>query len=194
MGFQDHLEALREAEAKAARSRAEAIDRHREAARRRAEALLPEVYEAVKVLRDDRERSERYLMAYVRDQMARHQGGVPSRDSSGFGAIVSARQEQEEVRWYQRTRFHTRVEFGGWWVRRNPFEFEIPLLGSPRVGSWSASVFRAGPKTTLEHFAAGAVYEYNVHHEGYVETKQSTAEEGFHRFLGDITRHLLILP
>ncbi len=55
------------------------------------------------------------------------------------------------------------------------------------------SVLRAGPKTTLEDFAAGAVYEYDVHHEGYVQTKAATAEEGFHAFLRDITRHLLIL-
>src|SRR5947208_460512 len=101
MGFQDRLEAMREAKARAARSRDDAVARDQRSARRRAEARLPEVYEAVEALRADRERSERYLMAYVRDQMARHHSQVPSRDSSGFGAIVSVERDQEEVRWYQ---------------------------------------------------------------------------------------------
>ncbi len=88
-------------------------------------------------------------------------------------------------------------EFAGWWVRREPFEFEIPLEGQPKVGLFETIFSFIGPKSTFDEFVEGAVHEYSressTSEDGPSETHEGTAADAFRDFLEQVKAHLLSL-
>lgn len=102
--------------------------------------------------------------------------------------------DRDELRWYRTADQHRRSVFAGWWVRRTPFEFEIPLRGAPRAGMYYAPFWATNPKGPLEALADGALYGHSS--EGTSEggprvEHESTAADAFRNLLAEIESHLL---
>jgi hypothetical protein len=193
MGFRDRLEQKREEQTHAAQAQAEQTARaeatKKAVAQRDAAAMLPDMYEAVEALRADQERSARQLLS---------KGELGTRYTGIIGAMGSSTKERVEGPWYRRPTYRDRAEFAGWWIRyrstdQAPFEFEVPLVGGPRVGRYTFN--SSGPMSTLEDFANGGVHEYAVQVEetGPDETRVVTADEVFRNFLWVVEQHLLHL-
>jgi hypothetical protein len=77
------------------------------------------------------------------------------------------------------------------WVRSEPFEFEIPLDGSPVAGMMSN--VSSSPKRSLESFAQKGIYVYQVGEDGRVTRREGKAAQGFSDFLTQVMGHLLNL-
>jgi hypothetical protein len=196
MGFKDRLAQEQEAQAASAQAHAEAAARARDtklgAARKAAEAMLTELYEAVDALREHKERSEQQLMKYP--DHARYSGNV--------GAIMATvKEETPSKHWWLKPVVQHRQVLDGWWFRYRstenaPFEFEVPLTGPPSVGRYDSAGRSAGKKWTFEDFATGGLYEFQRGGEelGPIETKEIGADQVFRDFLSTVKEHLLHLP
>ena len=154
--------------------------------------MLAELREAIDALREDHEYSERQLMSYR---------GPDERYSGIMGAMLTTvREETQSTHWWKGPSVQQRKRFAGWWVRYRstenaPFEFEVPLVGSPNVGRYRSNI-PAEEKWTFEDFAAGGLYEYQRGGDelGPIETKEIGADQVFREFLGIVKEHLLYLP
>jgi hypothetical protein len=189
MSFQDRLKRAREAQERAAQAQSEAIkDAEEEDAQRRsavgetAKKMLPQVLEAVQALREDEARSRAALMA---------RPNPSDRWYPGLGPMLGTVQTREKRRYLPGFAVYQGWGFIGWWIRSEPFEFEIPLDGSPVAGMMSN--VSSSPKRSLESFAQQGIYVYHVGEGGPLKRREGTAVQGFSDLLTQVMGHLLTL-
>lgn len=147
MGFQERIDAQRQARADAARAETERDEREREARRTaaRAEAmeLLPQVHEAIDALRRDSERSAALLM----------RGQEPGvRRNWGLGAMTETVYDRDARRWYRTADQHRRSVFGA----TNPKGPLEALADGALYGHSSEGTSEGGPRVEHESTAADA--------------------------------------
>jgi hypothetical protein len=189
MSFQDRLKRAREAQERAAQAQSEAIKgaeeedaRRRSAAGKAATKMLPQVLEAVQALRDDEPRSRATLMA---------RPNPADRWYPGLGPMLGTVQTRAKRRYLPGFAVYQGWGFIGWWVRSEPFEFEVPLDGAPVAGMMSSVT--SSPKRSLESFAQKGIYVYHVGEDGPLRPREGTAAQGFSDFLTQVMGHLLTL-
>ncbi len=180
-----------------ARAHVEAAEQERAAAyedaRVDAEALLPQAKEAISALRAARQRSATHLVEEFLFQAVR--SGY-SRGSFGFGPIVTQFYDQKGKGPFRRSVGPQRSELIGWWMRREPFEFEVPLLGPTTVSRFQTMNWSVSPIGSLDEFARGVMYEYfsQPTESGPVVTHQVPAARGLREFIKEVEDHLVYLP
>ncbi len=189
MSFQDRLNRAREeqarregAQAEEDKVAAETEETRREEAGKVALAMLPQVRQAIRALKDDEARSRAALMA---------RPNYWDRRYPALGPMLGTVHTREKRRFLPGFATYQGWGFIGWWVRSERFEFEIPLEGSPVAGP--TPIVCESPTLSLESFARKGIYDYYVGEDGPRERREERATQGFSDFLTEVMGHLLSL-